>query len=163
VKILPAGPEHVGDIAGLAGIVWRAHYPGIISHEQIEYMLAKMYDLEVLRREMSEGITYLRALERDQMLGFASYGPAGKEVKLHKLYVDPSHQRWGIGRALIETVERAVAGRTLMLTVNKRNHQAIAAYKKHGFVVRDSIVMDIGGGFAMDDYVMAKTPKAEPA
>jgi diamine N-acetyltransferase len=163
VKILPAGPEHVGDIARLAGVIWRAHYPGIISQEQIEYMLAKMYDLEVLRREMSEGITYLRALEGNQMLGFASYGPVGTEVKLHKLYVDPSHQRCGIGRALIEAVERAAAGRTLMLTVNKRNQRAIAAYEKHGFVVRDSIVMDIGGGFAMDDYVMAKTIKAAPA
>ena len=155
-KILPAGPEQVADIARLAAIVWRAHYPGIISHEQIDYMLAKMYDLDVLRSEMANGITYLRALESDQLLGFAAYGLAGNEIKLHKLYVDPQQQRRGIGRALLEHVERACASRTLMLTVNKRNHQAIAAYKKHGFVVRDSIVVDIGGGFVMDDYVMVK-------
>lgn len=156
MNILPAGPEHVADIARLADVVWRAHYPGIISNAQIDYMLAKMYHLDVLRREIASGITYLRALDRDHLLGFAAYGPANAEIKLHKLYVDPQHQRRGIGRALIQSVERASAGRTLVLTVNKRNHQAIAAYQKHGFKIRNSVAVDIGGGFVMDDYVMAK-------
>ena len=161
VKILPADPEHMADIARLAEIVWRAHYPGIISSEQIDYMLSKMYDLDVLRCEMKEGVTYLRALESDQLRGFAAYGPAGDEAKLHKLYVHPEHQRSGIGRALLHEVERASMGRTLMLTVNKRNHQAIAAYQKHGFAIRESIVIDIGGGFVMDDYVMAKRAEVQ--
>jgi diamine N-acetyltransferase len=156
VKILPADPEHVANIARLAEIVWRAHYPGIISNEQIDYMLSEMYDLDVLRREVKEGVTYLRALEGNQLWGFAAYGPAGDEVKLYKLYVHPEHQRSGIGKALLHEVERASMGRTVMLTVNKRNHQAIAAYRKHGFTIRESIVVDIGGGFVMDDYVMAK-------
>ena len=159
VNILAAGPEHVAGIARLADVVWLAHYPGIISHEQIDYMLRKMYDLDVLRNEMANGIVYLRALQGDQLLGFAAYGPAGKEIKLHKLYVHPEHQRRGIGRALMEHVERACGGRTLMLTVNKRNQKAVAAYEKHGFVVRESVVVDIGGGFVMDDYVMEKRQK----
>ena len=160
VKIDLARPEHVAEIARLAAAVWRAHYPGIISHEQIDYMLAKMYDLDVLRREMANCITYLRAVEHNQLLGFAAYGPAKHEIKLHKLYVDPQHQRRGIGKSLIESVERACAGRMLVLTVNKRNQKAIAAYQKHGFVIRDAVVVNIGGGFVMDDYVMAKKVKA---
>lgn len=160
MDILPAGPEHVADIARLATIVWRAHYPGIISHEQIDYMLAKMYDLDVLRSEIAAGITYLRAVENGQLFGFAAYGPANNEIKLHKLYVDRQHQRRGIGKALINHVERACDGRALMLTVNRRNHKAIAAYQKHGFVIRESVVADIGDGFVMDDYVMAKATKA---
>jgi len=156
LNILPASPEHVADIARLAAVVWRAHYPGIISAEQIDYMLARMYDLDVLRDEIANGVTYLRALEGNELLGFAAHGPIGKEIKLHKLYVHPERQRRGIGGALLKHVERECKGRTLMLTVNKRNHKAIAAYKKHGFVIRDSVVVDIGGGFVMDDYVMAK-------
>jgi len=159
VKILPASPEQASDIAKLAAVVWRAHYPGIISTEQIDYMLAKMYDLDVLRGEIASGIVYLRALEGDQLFGFAAYGPSGSEIKLHKLYVHPDHQRLGIGRALIGQVERACGSRTLTLTVNKKNEKAIAAYKKHGFTIRDSVVVDIGGGFVMDDYVMKKRPK----
>ena len=160
LNILPASPEHVAEIARLAAIVWRAHYPGIISGEQINYMLARMYDLDVLRDEIANGVTYLRALEGDELLGFAAYGPSGKEIKLHKLYVHPERQRCGIGGALLEQVERGCKGRTLMLTVNKQNHKAVAAYKKHGFVIRNSVVVDIGGGFVMDDYVMEKRPGA---
>jgi ribosomal protein S18 acetylase RimI-like enzyme len=124
-------------------------------------MLRKMYNLDVLRREMADGITYLRALEDDRLLGFAAYGPDGNEMKLHKLYVHPEHQRRGIGRTMLEHVERASDGRTLILTVNKRNEHAIAAYQKHGFAIRDSIIVDIAGGFVMDDYVMAKPRKPE--
>jgi ribosomal protein S18 acetylase RimI-like enzyme len=158
VNILPTGPEHVAEIARLAAVVWRAHYPGIISGEQIEFMLGRMYDLDVLRDEMANDVTYLRAMEGDELLGFAAYAPTGKEIKLHKLYVHPERQRRGIGGALLEYIERGCKGRTLVLTVNKRNHKAIAAYKKHGFVIRDSVVVDIGGGFVMDDYVMEKRP-----
>src|SRR5262245_58061008 len=105
VNVLPAGPEHVEEIAHLASIIWRAHYPGIISLEQIDYMLREMYDLDVLRREMAEDITFLRLLVGDGISGFASYGPAGKEMKLHKLYIHPDCQRQGLGRALLEHVE----------------------------------------------------------
>lgn len=146
-------------ITRLAEVVWRAHYPGIISQHQIDYMLKRMYDLEVLRRELVEGICYLRAVEKGELLGFASYGSAADEMKLHKLYVHPQHQRRGLGGALLRQVERASRDRgfvTLMLTVNKRNTAAIAAYRKHGFHIRESAIVDIGGGFVMDDYVMAK-------
>ena len=159
VTILPASPQHVDEIARLAGIVWRRHYPGIISSEQIEYMLARMYDLDVLRREIGEGITYARLLADDELAGFAAYGPAGTEMKLHKLYIHPQRQRCGFGTALLGYVEKASSARgfrSLMLTVNKRNQRAIAAYRKAGFAIRESAVFDIGGGFVMDDYVMAK-------
>jgi ribosomal protein S18 acetylase RimI-like enzyme len=45
---------------------------------------------------------------------------------------------------------------TLILAVNKRNEKAIAAYRKQGFAVRDSVCVDIGNGFVMDDFIMAK-------
>jgi hypothetical protein len=52
-QILPATEADLPAIATLAGVIWRAHYPGIISSEQIEYMLAKMYSLGTLREEIS--------------------------------------------------------------------------------------------------------------
>jgi len=60
---------------------------------------------------------------------------------------------------LLQHVERKVragGGRRLMLSVNKRNAKAIAAYRRNGFVIADSVVTDIGNGFVMDDYIMAK-------
>ena len=65
----------------------------------------------------------------------------------------------GVGRRLIATTEaRARAQRcsTLILNVNKNNVRAIRAYEKNGFVIREAVVVDIGSGFVMDDFVMAK-------
>ena len=45
---------------------------------------------------------------------------------------------------------------TLILNVNKHNAPSIAFYERCGYAVRESVVVDIGGGFVMDDHVMAK-------
>ena len=161
VSIQSASPEHLPEISALAAVIWHAHYPGIIPLEQVDYMLARMYDVEVMRKEMDSGIVYDRLLVTGELTGFASYGPNSNsgELKLHKLYVHPERQRQGLGTLLLNHVEATARQRAfthLVLAVNKRNQQAIAAYLKHGFTVRESVVVDIGGGFVMDDYVMEK-------
>ena len=51
---------------------------------------------------------------------------------------------------------RADGAGWLILNVNKRNASAIAFYERCGLAVREAVVVDIGEGFVMDDYVMAK-------
>jgi GNAT superfamily N-acetyltransferase len=161
LEIQPSAAEHLPEVAALAAVTWRAHYPGIITHEQIDYMLARMYDLEVMRRELGQGIRYDRLLADGKLVAFAAYGPMGEsEMKLHKLYVDPQRQRQGFGSRLLAHVEaesRRRGYRTLILAVNKGNTKATAAYLKNGWTIRESVVADIGGGFVMDDYIMAKS------
>jgi ribosomal protein S18 acetylase RimI-like enzyme len=152
---------HLAEISALATVIWRASYPGIISPEQIDYMLARMYDVETLRGELASGIVWFRALTDGELRGFASVGPTdtATEFKLHKLYVHPDWQRHGLGSALLKNCEataRTHGATALILNVNKRNTAALAVYRQRGFVIRESIVADIGGGFVMDDYVMVK-------
>jgi diamine N-acetyltransferase len=158
----PATAEHLPEIAVLAGMVWRAHYPGIISHEQIDYMLARMCAVEVMHRELSNGTAYDRLLVNEELRGFASYAPTRTvgEFKLHQLYIHPDAQRQGLGGLLLARVQNVARERgfeVLVLAVNKRNTNAITAYRKHGFTIRESVVVDIGDGFVMDDFVMVKT------
>ncbi len=161
IETTPATADHLAEISALAAVIWRAHYPGLITHAQIDYMLARGYDLKVLHRELDGGIAWFCALVDGGLRGFASTGPGRSttEFKLHKLYVHPDWQRRGLGSALLKEVEaiaRARGATTLMLNVNKGNAAALAAYRQRGFTIRDSIVADIGGGFVMDDYVMVK-------
>jgi GNAT superfamily N-acetyltransferase len=164
-QILPATETDLPAIARLAGVIWRAHYPGMISNEQIEYMLAKMYALETMKEEIHlRAIRYEQLLVGEELAGFASFGPTeqAKLYKLHKLYLHPSWQSRGMGSLLLSHCEHEAArlgARRLMLTVNKQNAKARAAYKRNGFAITDSIMLDIGGGFVMDDYVMAKELK----
>lgn len=160
--IAPLAPEDVTALCSLAREIWRRHYPPIIGEAQTEYMLAQRYTPEVIAAELAdETISWDVLRDEDAMIAFASSFPGerGGELKLDKLYVHPARQRRGHGGALIErTCEhgRRRGSSTLVLAVNKRNAQAIAAYRKHGFRVREAVVKDIGGGFVMDDYVMER-------
>jgi GNAT superfamily N-acetyltransferase len=161
-QIVRATEADLPAISELAGVIWRACYPGIITHEQIDYMLARMYSLDVLRDEIhSQSIRYDQLLVDGKPAGFASYGPTSDAgvMKLHKLYLLPEMQGSGLGSSLLQHIEGEVrdgAGCRLILSVNKRNTRAIAAYRRNGFVIAESVVTDIGDGFVMDDYVMAK-------
>jgi len=162
IQILPAAADHLPALAELAGVIWRQHYPGIISNAQIDYMLARMYSLDTLREEMqAQGIQFVRLLVADRFVGFAAYGPAPVPggMKLHKCYLLPEMHGRGLGSLLLKHCERAardLGARRLMLAVNKRNSKAIAAYQRNGFTVAEAVVTDFGSGFVMDDFIMAK-------
>lgn len=162
VEIVPATEEHLPALAELAGIIWRQHYPGIISHAQIDYMVGKMYSLETLRAELrSKDIQFVRLLVGGSLVGFASFGPTAEPqvTKLHKCYLLPEMHGRGHGSQLLQHCEREVrklGARRLILAVNKRNAKAVAAYLRNGFVIAESVITDFGSGFVMDDYIMAK-------
>ena len=65
----------------------------------------------------------------------------------------------GCGAALIRHVEQAANAQgcdKVYLQVNRNNLDSIAAYRRLGFEMMNRVKTDIGGGFYMDDYVMAK-------
>ncbi len=159
--IAPLAEGDVEAVAALAREIWHAHYPGIISTAQIEYMLAQRYDPAVIRAELSQADLWWFVLRMNGEL--VAYMALQKErdaaLKIDKLYVRPDLQRRGCGGRLIaqaETLARREGCRELELAVNRNNTKAIAAYRKHGFTVREATVKDIGGGFVMDDYWMVK-------
>jgi ribosomal protein S18 acetylase RimI-like enzyme len=148
-------------LCDLAREIWRAHYPAIIGEAQTEYMLARRYAPALVRAELErDEISWMLAREGDAMIAFASCVlEQPGELKLDKLYVHPSRQRSGLGALLLAHVcerARALGLDTVTLAVNKHNCSAIAAYRKYGFNIRAAVVKDIGGGFVMDDYVMAR-------
>lgn len=168
VELRPARRDELPTVQRLAHAIWHAHYPGIITTGQIDYMLARGYAPEALGSLLDRPDRGLElALVAGEPAGFAAWyvtdDPA--EAKLDKLYVLQSQQRKGVGGRLIaRVVELArIAGATaLILNVNKGNAKAIRAYEKHGFAVREAVVNDIGNGYVMDDYVMARAIGGRP-
>jgi ribosomal protein S18 acetylase RimI-like enzyme len=161
-RILALEPDDAERIAQLAAEIWRHHYPGIISAAQIEYMLKQRYEPALIRRELRErGLWWDKLVSGEAIIGFAScfLTDETNDMKLDKLYVHRDWQRRGLGGRLIAQVcERARSSgcRRVILAVNRHNAGAIAAYLKYGFAIRGTRVADIGGGFVMDDYLMAR-------
>ncbi|NWG87558.1 MAG: GNAT family N-acetyltransferase [Hydrogenophilaceae bacterium] len=158
-----AGPlalDEAEAVAELAALIWHAHYPSIITVEQIDYMLAERYKPALIRQTLARGDRWLAARAAGVLVGFAhGYALMDGDYKLDKLYVHPDWQRHGIGRLLMDAMTehaRRHGSRRLVLRVNRNNAQAVAAYRKYGFEVLVPIVEDIGEGFVMDDYVMTK-------
>lgn len=161
-EIRPLRGDEVAHLSALAHEIWRAHYPGIISEAQIEYMLAERYGEALIHTELQRDDVWWDVLLVDGTLaGYTSYfwAEAPATIKIDKLYFHPRVQRRGYGGLLLDHVARTMAVhgcRYLTLAVNRHNQTAIAAYIKHGFQIAETSLKQIGGGFWMDDYIMVK-------
>ena len=148
-------------IQELANKIWFSHYPGIITINQIDYMLRTMYATEVIKLDMEKWYFWDLIIKDEQPIGFIScsleFNFNGNYLKLNKLYLLPSCHGQGIGQHSLDFVkERAkmLNVTNLYIAVNKANTKAISAYKKSGFTLEREVVTEIGDGFVMDDFIM---------
>ena len=159
--IRAATTDDIPVIQHIAHTTWPIAYGHIISAEQIAYMLEMMYSTDALAAQMNLRMhRFLIATLDAVAVGFASYeldiNNAARITKLHKLYCLPSEQKNGVGISLVNAVITAASQQsTIQLNVNKNNN-ATNFYARLGFSVIGEIVVDIGQGYVMDDYVMAK-------
>lgn len=151
-------------VAELARETWTQHYVPIIGAAQVEYMLEKFQSAEAIARQIgAEGYEYYWAPGAGYLALVPDAG-AGS-VMLSKIYVKTERRGTGLGKALVEFAEarcEELGCRELWLTVNKDNAGSIAFYERMGFRKTGRLVTDIGGGYVMDDWRMAKaiTPAA---
>jgi diamine N-acetyltransferase len=154
-----ANENDINLIQQLAHTIWHSHYPGIITVEQIEYMLEVMYSASTINKELKEGHQWILLFLEDIPIGFISFffDKEHNTVKLNKLYVLQTYHGLGFGQQALEYVKNCAAelgASDLYLTVNKLNKKAINAYSKAGFKIENSVITDIGKGYVMDDYIM---------
>jgi ribosomal protein S18 acetylase RimI-like enzyme len=168
VTLKPVTEPDFAVLRALAGTIWRQHYAAIISAGQIDYMLAGRFSDEALREHVQAADRWLELLRvGEKPVGYCGYelagmdgdGSAAVDLKLGQLYLLESHRGMGLGRHMLRHVEvraRELGRRALWLQVNKKNAAAMRFYRSAGFEVIRQAVFEIGGGFVMDDYVMAK-------
>jgi ribosomal protein S18 acetylase RimI-like enzyme len=153
-----ADKNDVPVIAALADSIWRSHYISIISMEQIEYMLKKMYSEQSLLQQMEEGHVFTLILLDGVPSGYISLSSKnGEDYFLHKFYMSTSLQGKGLGTKLFQHITDSLKGaKTVELTVNRKNFTAINFYFKNGFTIKETADFDIGNGYFMNDFVMIK-------
>ncbi len=162
IEIRPAATEDIPAIGMLAQSIWPVTYRGLLTEDQMEYMLRLFYNPTALYQQMTEqGHHFFIVDIEEEPIGFASYGAVAPEgtFKLHKLYVRTDIQGKGIGRALIDAVVDDIlplGANSLILNVKRDNNKAIEFYKRLGFAILYNEDIDIGNGYFLVDYRMEK-------
>lgn len=159
MEIHVATKEDLPVVQKIAHDTWPATYGALMSEEQFTFMIDWMYSLKSLEEQFNQGQIFILAIEAGQCYGFASYElnyHHSPKTKIHKLYVLPSSQGKGVGKLLIQEIkDAALAHHHAALILNvKRDNKALDFYNRIGFTITDTVDIDIGHGFMMQDYVM---------
>jgi|SRR5450432_3943793 len=157
-EIRIAEEEDLWLICELAQRIFPVTYQDIVETRQINYMMDLIYSPESLVQQLDNGQIFLILYFEGEAAGYASYTPLAVDniFKLNKIYIDLNLQGKGLGRYLLFDVISHVkeeGGESLHLNVNRHN-KARGFYENLGFAILKEELLDIGGGFFMDDYVM---------
>jgi diamine N-acetyltransferase len=172
IQFVPVTTARQLDVAaGLAHEIWYEYYVPLIGRAQVDYMVSKFQSSGAMAGQMREGYEYFLVrsglvrqdpAEREgRAIGYCAVQPqpAENSLFLSKLYLLRDARGGGTGRVCMEFIEQLARRRGLYLiwlTVNKGN-PAVKAYERLGFRIAADLVIDIGGGFVMDDYRMEKS------
>ena len=157
MKIRKAILSDIPVIKEIAEKAWRPTYDHILTEQQTLYMLDIMYNSLTLENQMNGNIAFFMVdLEQETVGYFALENIDDQIVKLHKLYLDPTKKQQGLGKKIIQYIQDwALTNQRnrIILNVNK-NNSAVLFYQKMGFTIIEEMILDIGEGYVMDDYVM---------
>lgn len=164
IIIKQASYDAIPMIRGMADIVFRHTYAGILSPDQMDYMMEWMYSAESLREQVGGKDKYFFIAESDgDPAGYVSFElegrmPDGRNLyHLQKLYVMPGYQHSGLGGKLFNFVKSKLSvmnpdGCRVELNVN-RNNTAVGFYEHQGMIRAREGDFPIGNGYFMNDYI----------
>lgn len=166
IMIRPATVEDIALVRTMADDVFRKTYAGILSPDQMEYMMDWMYSQDSLLQQITgEGKWFCIAECGGVPAGYVSYEFEGtledgrRLYHLQKLYVLPQFQGIGLGKAMLQHVKDALAafnpgGCLVELNVNRGN-PAVDFYEHNGLVRARQGDFPIGNGYYMNDFIYA--------
>ena len=158
-ELVPATTdEQLRIITSIGHTVWNEAYHGLVSQDQIDYMLNKFQSFEAMKEQIAhKGYTYLCMTVDGKIVGYAGYAPDDRGLYLSKMYILKEHRGKGYAMktfAHLRDVARSLGLRCVHLTVKRNNESSFNIYKHAGFEVVDSVDNPIGDGFVMYDYIM---------
>ena len=156
--IIQPDATHTSALITLAKTTWQATYPGIISQEQIDFMLNLFYAHPVVEAQLKNPTQFFRAIHvQNQLQGYIHAYEEQGAFKVSKLYILPESQGAGFGQLLLQLAEKEAKRLNLSgirLNVNRYN-KAYHFYLKQGFKVEQEIDIPLDR-FMLNDYILYK-------
>ena len=109
ITLRDASHADIDTIRALAHRIWNACYPGMISVEQIRFMLEWMYAPTKLAEDMQRGVRYELAMVHGHAVGYVGHELQHEKrvLHLHKIYLVPELHGRGAGQAMLAHVMQA--------------------------------------------------------
>lgn len=153
-----ATTDDIPTIRNLAHQIWREHYPEIISHAQIDWMLDAWYNADTLRQQLIDPQIDFWMVEDPAPQGYIAFQRQGPgQYYLQKFYLDVRGKGLG-SRVFRRLIEAYPDIEFIRLNVNRRNFRSVNFYYKMGFQVESVMELPVGPGYVMDDFVMIWRP-----
>lgn len=157
ISLKKASVNDINIIQKLSYEIWNLHFPGIISNDQINFMLGEMYNTETIKKELNNGVIWKIFYNNNDPIGYISYSIIDKnKCKLHKLYIHPDFHGNGLGKLGLDDVKNyAIKNKTneIVLNVHRDNVKAIKSYTKYGYKIVKQLDT-VFGGFELNDFLM---------
>ncbi len=176
-------PAEIHALAHMADEIWHEYWPALIGDEQTDYMVDRFQSPEAIERDIRENGYVYHSIEDEQgtLVGYTGgaieryASPSDEGANTHgeaisrlflkrffisKIYLYEEQRGKHYASAIMEFWNDYARKNNLegmYLTVNKGNDLGIRAYRGRGFDIIESIKADIGDGFVMDDYIMARS------
>lgn len=155
ISFVPLAEAQLQHVIFLAHRIWPVAYANLLTPEQIENMLLKIYTRENLTAEMANGHQFWLAYDGIKPVGYASAYKDEDIIWLKKLYVDPALQGQKIGTRLMhKAVSALLPAQELRLLANPNNHPAHAYYMHMGFQKIGEVPVQMGD-WHFNDYLFS--------
>lgn len=158
INLTIAKEKDLNMITQLANDIWNEYYVSIIGQDQVNYMLAKIYNNDSLLDQLhNKKHTFYLIINDDEIIGFLSVSlTVQKDCFIHKFYINQQKSNSGIGSEVLNLLINIILPKSLTLTVNRQNYKSINFYFKNGFKIDKVEDFDIGNGYKMNDFVMVR-------
>lgn len=148
ITVREARTQEIRTLSELSTAALPQEFKGVLKSEEIDFMVERMYSLEVLQSSMGEGRRYFIAALDGKDCGFGSFIQEGPDLFLiNKLYVIDGYQNRGVGTTLFNTICAEIKKVhpepcTAELIANHSNG-ALSFYEKRGMKFSREMIFDL--------------------
>jgi len=150
------------DLAQVWRATWPATYDGTLGLAIVEKMLRDLDD-DCGASMLPGGSHGFCATHEGEIVGTALYRPGQGVVYLWGMYVEPAHQRAGIGTMLLKAVRDMATELPIEVRVLLSSTHAMRFYRSQGFETVGDERMEILKGIAANGTIMRQHPAPGPS
>ena len=129
----PVTDADIEALAVLATEIWHEFFPGIISVEQVDYMVEQFQSAPALRRQLAEGYRYELVYADGEPIGYIGVHPEEDLLFLSKLYLKKQYRGRGCGGKMIAHAAAQGYPAAVLETLSREN---VPMYLHFGFFLK---------------------------